>query len=47
MNKTGGVLSHINLDPEDLEREVALENMPKSEGFLREDNFKSLGQVRR
>ena len=27
--------------------EVALENIPKSEGFLREDNYKSLNQVRK
>ena len=47
MNKTGGVLSHINIENEDLEVEVALENIPKSEGFLREDNFKSLNSVRK
>jgi len=41
------VLSHINVENEDLEVEVALENIPKSEGFLREDNFKSLNTIRK
>lgn len=45
MNKTGGILSYMNVENEDLEHEVALENVPKSEGFLREDNFKSLNQI--
>lgn len=45
MNKTGGVLSGMNIENEDLETEVELENIPKSEGFLREDNFKSLHTI--
>lgn len=47
MNKTGGVLSHINIENEDLETEVAFENIPKSEGYLWEDNFKSLHLIRK
>ena len=35
----------MNVENEDLENEVALENVPKSEGFLWEDNFKSLNQI--
>jgi len=46
-NKTNGALSHLNVEREDVEDQISIERQHKSEGFLREDNFKSLSQVRR
>lgn len=44
-NKTGGALTHLNVEYDDLEHDVAIQNRVKSEGFIREDNFKTLKLV--